>query len=80
MDDCIFNPLPSAVILSVFVKQLLFFCIAQRCDSDIFESQGGSVCIAFCGAILLSANTVDSTFQQCGSDYVTWSGEYIVKI
>jgi len=59
MDDCIFNPLPSAVILSVFVKQLLFFCIAR--DIGVthaeFSSQMASIRVAYCDAILLSVNT-----------------------
>jgi len=42
MDDCIFNPLPSGVILSVFVKQLVFFCIAHKCDTcGILSRKGG---------------------------------------
>jgi len=57
MDDCIFNPLPSAVILSIFVKQLLVFCIAHKCNTWHFESQGESICVALCDAIPLSANT-----------------------
>jgi len=73
MDDCIFNPLPSAVILRVFVKQLLFFRIAHRCDTWHFESQGGSICVAFCDAILLSADTALRALIQHKQICLQWS-------
>ena len=33
------------------------FCVAHGCDTWHFESQEGRICIAFCDAIPLSANT-----------------------
>ena len=59
MDDCIFNPLPSAVILSVFVKQLLFFVSRHMWQLWHIESQGGS----FCDVILLNLNIDNCTTQ-----------------
>ena len=41
MDDCIFNPLPSAVILSVFVEQLLFFVSHISATRGILSRKGG---------------------------------------
>jgi len=74
MDDCNFNPLPSAVILSVFcgLQLPVFFCIAHRCDTWHFESRGGSVCVTFCDAIPLSANTA--------SDSLILPGHHLMRL
>jgi len=44
MDDGIFNPLPSAVILSVFVIQLLFFFVSHiGATRGILSCKGGQL-------------------------------------
>jgi len=51
MDDSIFNPLSSTMTLSVFVKTTYAFLYRA------WVSQGGPICVAFCDAIPLSANS-----------------------
>jgi len=60
MDDCIFNLLPSAVTLGAFVKlNKLWFILYRTWVRRMwpFESHLGSICVAFCDAMPLSANT-----------------------
>ena len=53
-----FNTLPSALILSVSVKQLVVLLYRTWARHMWhFESQWGSICVVFCDAVPLSANT-----------------------